>query len=265
MKQDMLMVEKKENIATVILHHPEKRNSLTPDMLEQIEEVFTGFCRDDSIRTVVIRGSGDRTFCSGYDIRSLPVKVKSKELEEMKEKNPLERALKSIEGYPYPVIAMLNGHAFGAGCELAVTCDFRIGADDIQVGMPPAKIGIVYSASGLKRFIQTIGLRSTKEMFYTGDLFSGSKLTDAGLVDYLVSRDQLESFTYDLAARISGNAPLALKGTKKIIHMLMQRGNLSQEDQRAAVLLAEKAFQSDDLKEGQVAFFERRKPVFTGK
>jgi enoyl-CoA hydratase len=265
MGNDMLVVEKKGNISTIILHHPDKSNSLTPGMLNRMEEIFTELCEDDSIRTVVIRGSGEKAFCAGYDISALPVKAKSKMLEKMKEENPLERALKSIETYPYPVIAMMNGHAFGAGCELAVTCDFRIGADDIKIGMPPVKIGIVYSASGLRRFIQTIGLRSTKEMFYTGDTYSGPKLAEAGLVDYLVPKSQLESFTYDFSARIAGNAPLALKGTKKIIHLLLQKGNLGHEDRCITESLAEEAFHSDDLKEGQMAFFEKRKPVFSGK
>lgn len=265
METEQLLFEKKNNLGTLVLNRPEKGNSLTPQMLEGMAKILTDLAIDDSVRTVIIRGQGEKAFCSGYDISALPVKADTDTLAELGVVNPLEKALRSIEAYPYPVVAMVNGYAFGAGCELAVACDLRIGAGDIKMGMPPAKIGIVYSAAGLQRFIQTIGLSRTKEMFFTGNPFAGSRLLDVGIVDYLVPRSELISFTHNFADGISGNAPLSLKGTKKIIGLLMKEGRPGKAELQIAESLAAEAFQSDDLKEGQTAFLEKRKPVFTGR
>lgn len=265
METEQLLFEKKNNLGTLVLNRSEKGNSLTPQMLEGIADLFTNLAADDAIRTVIIRGQGEKAFCSGYDITALPVKADTDTLAKLGVVNPLEKALQSIEAYPYPVIAMVNGYAFGAGCELAVACDLRIGAEGIKMGMPPAKIGIVYSAAGLQRFIQTIGLCRTKEMFYTGNPVSGARLLDVGIVDYLVPRSDLMSFTYGFAAGISENAPLSLKGTKRIIGLLLKKGGLGDAEVQIAESLAAEAFQSDDLKEGQAAFLEKRKPVFTGR
>jgi len=264
-ENEILIVEKQENVCTLLLNRPEKRNSLTQDLLIRIYEVLTELSKDDSIRTVVIRGYGNKAFCSGYDIRSLPSKVNPEIQEQLLKQNPLEMALESIINYPYPVIAMLNGFAFGAGCELAVCCDFRIAREDIKIGMPPAKIGIVYPPAGIQRFIDVIGLRSTKEMFFTGSTFSGQKLRGLGIVDYLIPKDELESYTYGLAETLAGNAPLALKGTKKIINMLLAKSQMGDKESSEAESLLVEAFLSEDLKEGQLAFLEKRTPKFSGK
>jgi enoyl-CoA hydratase/carnithine racemase len=163
------------------------------------------------------------------------------------------------------VIAMLNGYAFGAGCELAVCCDIRIGADHIRMGIPPAKLGLVYHWTGLQRFIQVIGLKSTKELFFTGRFFRGQRLKEVGLVDYLVPAAELEGFVYEMAREISENAPLAVKGTKRVINLLLQSSQMNQCSITEAETLALEAFNSEDLKEGQLAFLEKRKPVFKGK
>ncbi|MCJ7771672.1 MAG: enoyl-CoA hydratase-related protein, partial [Desulfobacterales bacterium] len=173
-------------------------------------------------------------------------------------------AMNSIVNYPYPVIAMLNGSVYGGGCELAISCDIRIGADDINIGMTPAKIGVVYSWKGLQRFLNVLGLRSTKEIFFTGKTYSGQRLLDIGLVDYLVPRSELESFTNSMAKEIAGNAPLSLKGNKRILNLLLQ-SEFSETAKKEAEDLTMMSFASEDLKEGQAAFLEKRNPIFKGK
>ena len=179
--------------------------------------------------------------------------------------NPLETAISAILNYPYPVIAMINGVAFGGGCELAVCCDLRVAADDIFMGMPPAKLGVVYSYIGLARFVQNIGFPATRELFYTGRRFDTQRLRELGLVDYAVPRNQLESFTYGLAGEIAANAPLSIKGTKRILGMLSRASALSEEDAETAHRIRIQAFNSEDIKEGQQAFREKRKPVWKGR
>ena len=265
MESEILLTEKKGNVCTLILNRPEKRNSVSLDLLIEIYQTLQELSNDDTIRTIVIRGSGDKAFSSGYDIKSIPTKGTPELQERMKTQNPLALASDSVVNYPYPVIAMLNGYAYGAGCELAVCCDIRIGADDISMGMPPAKLGVVYRPKALQRFINVIGLRRTKEIFFTGRFYDAPLLKEIGLVDYMVPRAELESFTYSLADEIAGNAPLSLKGTKRILNLLAGSEKLNDEDLKEAEEIIAQAFNSEDLKEAQTAFFQKRKPTFKGK
>ncbi len=265
MAKKLLSVDRKDRIVTLVLNRPEKKNSLSPDMVELLLNTFEDLSADDSIRTVVIRGAGEKAFCSGYDIKSLPTKASGDVNGQLEQVSPVESLFQSIYNYPFPVIAMLNGDAFGAGCEMAICCDIRIGADNIRMGMPPAKLGLVYPWTGLQRFIQVIGLRSAKEIFFTGRFFKGQRLKEIGLVDYLLPAAELEGFAYKMAAEIAGNAPLAVKGTKRIINMLLQSSKMDKKFASEAEALALNAFSSDDLREGQQAFLEKRAPQFKGE
>ena len=265
MDKDVLLVQRKENVCTLVLNRPEKRNSLSQELIQQMCKALQDLTGDDSVRTVIIRGAGDKAFCSGYNIEAIPTKDNPAIQEDLTQQTPLDLFLSSIVDYPYPVIAMLNGATFGAGCELAMCCDIRVAAQGIQMGMPPAKMGLVYHWRGLERFIQTIGLRSTKEMFFTADAYEGPRLQEMGLVDYMVPPQDLELFTYGLAEKIASNAPLSLKGTKKVINLLMRDSRMSEENMREADSVAMQAFCSEDLVEGQRAFMEKRRPSFKGK
>jgi len=171
----------------------------------------------------------------------------------------------SIINYPFPVIAMLNGYAFGGACDLAIACDLRIAADDIQMGMVPARLGMVYFPDGIQRFIRTIGWPNTKEMFFTARRYKADQLQAMGLVNYLTPREDLETFTYGLAGEIAQNAPLSLKGTKRIMNLIAPSESLDAPALEEARQLIEEALASRDLKEGQAAFLEKRKPLFKGK
>lgn len=265
MEKELLLVNQKDGICTLVLNRPEKKNSLSPDLVELLLKTFEELSGDDSIRAVVLRGAGDKAFCSGYDIKSLPTKGSGDVKGQLEKVSPVESLFQCIYNYPFPVIAMINGVAFGAGCEMAICCDIRIGAHDIRMGMPPVKLGLVYPWTGLQRFIQVIGLKSTKEIFFTGRFFTEQRLKEIGLVDYLLPAEELEGFAYKMAAEIAGNAPLAVKGTKRIINLLLQSLRMDQKSASEAEALALDAFTSDDLREGQLAFLEKRKPLFKGK
>ena len=265
MADGTLLVEREGHVAALIFNRPEKRNALTPDMLLKVYEVLGDFEKDDAIRTVIFRGAGDKAFCAGYDISAIPTKGSPEVRAEPSNANPLDLALERIQEFPYPTIAMLNGHTFGAGFNLAICCDIRIGVEDIRMGMPPAKLGLVYHPDGLKQFIDVLGMARTREIFLTGRTYRGREAKEKGLVDYLVPGSELESFTRDFAAEISKNAPLSLKGIKKILNMLLRSGPLSEADYAEARRLMGAAFASDDLREGQRAFLEKRQPKFTGK
>ncbi len=248
-----------------MLNRPEKRNALTPDMLIQIYQSLNTHSANDDIRAVIIRGAGDKAFSAGYDISAIPTNVSPELKELLSNKSPFELAIESIVNYPYPVIAMINGNAFGGACDLAVSCDIRIAADDIKIGMVPARLGIVYFPEGIQRVIRTVGWSNAKEMFFTGRTYKALKLKEMGLLDYLVPREKLETFTLDFAKEISDNAPLAIKGTKRIFNLIAESQQLGGEAIQEATDWVEIAFKSADLKEGQAAFLEKRKPLFKGK
>jgi enoyl-CoA hydratase/carnithine racemase len=262
MNQPVLLTQKKDRILTLTFNRPEKRNALTPDMLIEIHQVLQEHAREEQIRAVVFRGAGDRAFSSGYDINAIPSGVSEDIKTLLAGKSPFDLAIDSIINFPYPVIAMINGYAFGGACDFAASCDIRIAADHVQMGMVPARLGMVYFPEGLQRFIRIIGPSRTKEMFFTARKYKADRLKEMGLVDYIVPLHELETFTYDMAKEIAGNAPKSLKGTKQILNMISENNRLSEDKLAEAKRLVADSFNSEDLKEGQAAFLQKRKPKF---
>lgn len=265
MDHQLLLIQNENNICTLTLNRPEKKNSLSLESVELLGSALKELAEDDAIRTVILRGAGDEAFCSGFDIGSLPTQSGTDADQRLKSLDQVESLLQRLVSFPYPAIAMLNGFAFGLGCELSMCCDIRIGAEDIRMGMPPARLGLVYPWTGLLRFIQRIGIQSTKEMFFTGRTYTGRRIKELGLVDYLVPGGDLEKFTYAMAKEIAGNAPLALKGIKKVINLLMESSRLDKTQSKEAQAIFRAALLSEDMQEGQAAFLEKRKPQFKGK
>ena len=265
MDQPLLLTEKKGKVFWISFNRPERRNALSPLLLLELAETLGRLKEENEVRCVVLRGAGDKAFSSGYDISAIPTNVSPEVMEQLRKKNPLQSALEAIEEFPYPVVAMINGVAFGAGCELAAACDIRISLDSARLGMPPAKLGLVYMPAGLMRFINTVGIANTKEIFFTGRYFPASRAREMGLVHYVLPADQLEAFTAEMAEEIAGNAPLSLKGMKFIFRAGLKHQKIEAEDMKAIERIVAEAFNSEDLKEGQKAFAEKRKPVFQGR
>ncbi len=262
-KDNQLLVEKKEHIVFLTIHYPKKRNALSPELLMDIHKTLEQFSKNDDIRCVVIKGSGNKVFSSGYDISAIPVDP----LPNTKQKttDALILALDTIKNYPYPTIAMLNGHAFGAGFNLCACCDIRIAADNIKLGMTAARLGVAYHPKGLQQFIDAFGIARTKEIFFTANIYEGNELIQKGFVDYLIPRSELEIFTLSYAKKITRNAPLSLKTIKKTIAIFENKAALNQKELTLTDQWMQNCFQSNDLKEGQAAFLEKRDPMFKGK
>ena len=157
MSDDLLIVEKKDAVATLTINRPEVRNSLNPALLFKIADCLGDLAQTDEIRTVVIRGEGGKAFSSGYDMSEIPKDIKS-----LNEKSPVEIGFEAIEDYPYPVISMIDGFAIGAGCELAMTCDIRIASERSKLGMPPSRLGVIYHPHGIQKFIKRASCREIK-------------------------------------------------------------------------------------------------------
>ncbi|KPA16993.1 enoyl-CoA hydratase [Candidatus Magnetomorum sp. HK-1] len=266
METQELLSKTDSHVGTLILNRPEKRNALSQTLLLNIHMTLRKWAESGDIWAVIITGSGDRAFSSGYDILSISTEIQPEIKELLKKKNPLELALEAIKTYPFPVIAMMNGYTFGAGLNLAMCCDIRIAIDTIKIGMPPAKLGLVYHPEGLKQFIEVLGMSKTKEIFFTARTYSGVQAKEMGIVDYLKPFDKLSDFTYALAKDIVSNAPLSLKGMKQIFNMLSAVDKtLTREQETEAKKIIVDAFNSEDIKEGQIAFIEKRSPCFKGQ
>lgn len=255
-----ILVKTEGSIRTLTLNRPEKRNSLTPEILRLLTEEFSRLGKTTEIRCVVIRGSGDRAFCSGYDIAAI-----SEEEIAIESGHPLTEAMRAVKSYPLPVIAMINGHAFGAGLELAATCDLRVCADDAKLAIPPVKLGVTYHYSGIKQFLNLVGPGFTRELFLTGNPVNAERALEKGLVDHVVERDKLEDFTYGFAEGVSENAPLSMISMKKMINIWEESRSLSEGHEEIIRSLALRVRESEDSREGKTAFLEKRKPVFKGK
>ena len=260
-----LLINREGPICTITISRPEKRNALTPDCLYGMAEVLGEVSEEGNVRSVVIRGSGDKAFSSGYDVTALPTKQSHERMVKFAERPPIEHAIQAIRDFPYPVIAMINGYAYGGGCELAIACDIRIAARHARMGMPPAKLGMVYRYRGYRLFLTVLGFSRTLEIFLTGRYYESQQCLEMGLVNQVVDGDRLEPVTNELAREMGENAPLSLRGTKSILNTIARYPILPREQVEEFDSLRDEALQSRDFEEGKRAFREKRKPQFEGR
>ncbi len=265
MGQDVLLKSVEGYVGTLVLNRPEKRNSLSPELLLELHLALSTWAVSEEVRCVVITGAGDKSFSSGYDITSIPTDLTPEMEDLIRNHNPLELAFNSVKSFPYPVIAMWNGYCYGAGMNLSICCDMRIAADTAKAGMPPARLGLIYHPEGLRQFVEALGFSATRELFLTARTFTAFECMEMGLVNHVIPADKLMEWTMELARDIAANAPLSMKHMKRILNMLGRSMQLSREELAEAERLVNEGFASDDLKEGQLAFLEKRKPNFQGR
>ena len=162
--------------------------------------------------------------------------------------HPFAAAIDAVEAYEYPTLAALNGHAIGGGLELALSCDLRIAAGTIALGMPPAKLGLTYSHTGIQKFIDTVGAARTRELFLLGRRIDARTARAWGLVNFVAERERLTDEALELAVEIAGNAPLAQRGNKRVIReLLASRGQLEPEVERELLELRRSSLSSEDF------------------
>lgn len=258
-----ILVGRDKSICSMTINRPEKHNFLTSELLQEMALTISELGCDPEIKVLIIRGAGDVSFSAGYDISAIPVNHHPET--PIYNISPLEKALQAIQKFPYPVIAMINGHAFGGGCELALACDIRIGRDGITMGMPPAKLGIVYPPAGFRRFLNVLGFAKTLEMFLTGRRYDSRSCLRLGLLNEVVDSEVLKTATDHMAREISENAPMALRGTKQALYKMVEKPTLNETEESELAALFAQSLSSEDLKEGRRAFMEKRKPNFKGR
>jgi enoyl-CoA hydratase/carnithine racemase len=261
MAGELLFDRPADGVLRLTISNPAKRNALDHAILDAIVAVLGNL---GDARTVLLTGAGGM-FSSGYDIGDIADEDFAEEAERLVA-HPFSEALDALDTCPIPTVAALPGHTIGGGLEIALACDLRIAADGIALGMPPAKLGLVYSHTGVRRFLHAIGAPRTRELFLTGRNVDAATALAWGLVNAVVGAAELEGAALDLADDLAANAPLSVRGTKRIIHeLLAAEGQLEPAVERELIELREQSFQSEDMREGIRAFGQKRPARWKGR
>jgi enoyl-CoA hydratase/carnithine racemase len=261
MAGELLLDRPADGVLRLTISNPAKRNALDHPILDAITAVL-----DDigAARAVLLTGA-EGMFSSGYDIGDIPDDVFAQEAERLVA-HPFAAALEALETCEVPTVAALPGHTIGGGLELALACDLRVAADGILLGMPPAKLGLVYSHTGLRRFLEAIGAPRTRELFLTARNVDARTALEWGLVNQVVGASDLGGAALDLAQDLAANAPLSVRGNKRAIRELLAAdGRLDPEVERELIELREASFHSEDLREGVRAFGQKRPARWKGR
>jgi enoyl-CoA hydratase len=255
-----LLVADRDAVRVITVHRPEKLNALNAATLDALHAAFNAAATDDSVRVVVLTGSGPKAFVAGADITEMttlsPVQARDFSLRG-------QRMMRAVEMLPKPVIAMVNGFALGGGLELAMSCHLRIAADTAKVGQPEINLGLVPGFGGSQRLLRLAGRAATLELCLLGAPIDAARAQQLGIVNRVVPAAELEAETMKLAAQLAGAAPLALRGILDCVNTggecAIEEGLAFESTQFGLV------FATDDMREGTAAFLERRKPAFTGR
>ncbi len=258
-----LIVRRTGTVISLEINRPEKRNSLSPDVLRSIVRALEKLKKDDSARCVVLSGRGGKAFSSGYDFSFVAPGDITRDYG--RKKHPLAAACDAVENFPRPVLALVRGYAVGGGLELAAACDLIICSDDSKFSMPPSKLGIAYPFSGLRRIARAVGIAGAKRMFFGAETFTAQEAFQAGLVSEVTSPSALEDTVYALARKIAEGAPLSIQASKQGLNILAKSSKPSAKDSTSLRAMFEKVCESADFKEGMKSVAEKRKPVFKGR
>ncbi len=251
-------------VSRLTLNRPGRGNALSAEMLDQIGQALRGLAGDPDARCILLRGEG-KHFCAGADLGD----VGASAADGARYGTGFEHLLRSIEEHPLPVVAEVQGAALGAGCQLLAACDLVVAAEDAQIGIPSAKLGLLLDLEKIQRMVRVVGLPRTRELLLTGRPIGGREAVAWGLVTKAVKPGELEVQALALAESVAAGAPLSVRGSKAALRSILDHGSMNRggdedvfarHDSDAAVALG-----SEDLVEGMRALSERRPPRFLGR
>ena len=259
----LLTDEPADGVLRLTISNPDKRNALDHPLLDAVARAVSG-ADPGRVRAILLTGE-EGMFSSGYDIGDIGDEGFAERAERLVA-HPSTSAVDALDATDIPVLAALTGHTIGGGLELALACDLRIAADGIRLGMPPAKLGLVYSHTGLRRFVDVVGAPRTRELFLLGRHVTAPVALEWGLVNAVVPERDLEDVALAWAVELAGNAPLSLQGTKRVLRALLAaEGALGAAEEEELVALRRACFISEDFREGVQAFAEKRPPRWRGR
>lgn len=246
-------------VATIVIDRPDKRNALTLEMWQQLDDALHRAESDDGVRVIVLRGAGDRAFAAGADIAEFRQR-RSRPQDARRYNETTARTERTLAECSKPTIAAIRGACVGGGCELAVACDLRIADSTARFALTPARLGIVYPPAATRRLIDVAGVATARRMLLTASALDADEALRVGLVSSVVAPEQLDDAVRDMAATICALSPTSLRGIKQVIDIV---GGGDGADWQRAAEIAAASFASDDYAEGVSAFLERRDPEFS--
>jgi enoyl-CoA hydratase/carnithine racemase len=242
--------------ATIRLNRPKHLNRLQPDDLDALMGLFERIEANPDVRVLVLTGTG-RAFSAGYDLGSIAERA-SGAAEEQTAGSAFEVVVNRLEDIAVPTICRLNGGVYGGSTDLALACDFRIGVDSCEMFMPAARLGLHYYKSGIKRYVARLGADNARKLFLTAEKIGAAEMLRIGYLTAMAPREALDAEVDRLATVLAGNAPVAMAGMKRAINEFAH-GRL---DEEAADRRARDSMRSAEIKEGILAFSEKRPPRF---
>jgi enoyl-CoA hydratase/carnithine racemase len=246
--------------ATITLNDPAKHNRLNPEGLGLLRAVIDKADADPSVRVTVLTGAGEKSFCSGYDLGSIPSGKNARPSSEV-HKDSFETVMDRLEGMRMPTLCALNGGVYGGATDMALACDFRLGVRGMRFFMPAARFGLHYYPSGLRRYTQKVSPSFAKRAFLLSEDFTDEDLLRAGYLDWLVDRAEFTSKVDEIAAKLAGLAPLSMANMKRAIEQFAQ----AEPDIPKIREGIRECQTSEDLREGLSALREKRSPAFKGR
>lgn len=256
-----IVVAKMGSVATVTLNRPSKRNAVSLAMWRRLGEIFAGFGRGSEVRAVILTGAGGN-FCAGADISEFATVRADAAMGKVYEE-AADGATRALRDCPLPTIAAISGYAMGGGCGLALACDFRVGDATTQMGIPAARLGIVYGPLDCSLLLRQVGLANAKRVLFAGRAFSLADCQKLGLLDMVAEAGSALDEARAYAADLSKNAPLSIAGAKLVLDALTT-GTAEARAHEIEEVVAH-AMNSADYREGAKAFTEKRAPRFVGR
>ncbi len=248
-------------VGTLTLNHPEKRNALNQALIEELIAALDAL-RVAAVRCVVLRATiQSGVWSAGQDVNELP----GAKRDPLTYADPLRRAIRAVELFPAPVIALIEGSVWGGACELALTCDLLVAVPHATFAITPAKLGVPYDLSGMLNFMKAIPIAPLKEMLFTGRPITAERAIAAGILNAVVEASGAESFAYDLARQVTEMSPLCVSTIKEELRVLSESRPLDVETFERLQSQRRGVYDSHDYQEGLRAFLEKRKPVFFGR
>jgi len=256
-----ILYELRNQTAWIYLNRPKDMNAISSNMLIELEKALTKANNDNQVRVIVISGKG-RAFCAGADLKGVMTTIQGKPNGELNFFDYCERTFGLLEHYPKPVIAALNGITLAGGLELAMKADMIIAAESAKIGDAHANFGLLPGAGGAVKLPRKIGVNLANYLLFTGEFLPAEELKACGLVNQVVTDDELENAVQILAEKLSTKSPLGLRRMKQLVRDGLEQPLDVALRQEATTLSMH--FQSYDVREGLSAFIEKRKPEFKG-